>query len=269
LLGDVCEKLAPLQGTAEQWSAAVHRLYSSPLSDPSQARKSFDDYQELVLDHAALLCNLHSGLSADDALGKTLNSSAFQTANPVASRTVSILMPQDFEDCFPQPTDDEASIFHVAKTSRHATGLPTVSMSTRLGDLCSLLVHVIMIDGESMVSRVLDGLASVSRLHIDTVFAVASSLAQDCAPKNDGVRILLIRGLSNALTQAAKKSGYRSELPFMTDLVIAQLSLVHGLVVLQAVRRNGDREMILQQLAMACFHFQPLVRKITESEAHE
>lgn len=49
-------------------------------------------------------------------------------------------------------------------------------------------------------------------------------------------------------------------------MVQAELMIAHETVVLHATRLNGDREIILQQLALACFHYQLLttVKKDTK-----
>jgi hypothetical protein len=44
-------------------------------------------------------------------------------------------------------------------------------------------------------------------------------------------------------------------------MVQAELMIGHKVIVLHAMRLTGDRETILRQLAMACYHFQLITEK--------
>lgn len=44
-------------------------------------------------------------------------------------------------------------------------------------------------------------------------------------------------------------------------MVQAELMITHKTIVLHAVRLSGDREKIIQQLALSCFHFHLLTYK--------
>jgi hypothetical protein len=88
---------------------------------------------------------------------------------------------------------------------------------------------------------------------------VANSINCDCynrsMKRGKDRRVLLLCGLTPALDAVAKKADYRPETRVLVDMVLAQLMLAHDLVVIQALRLSGDTELILQQLALACFHY--------------
>ncbi|GKZ00235.1 hypothetical protein MPSEU_000976400 [Mayamaea pseudoterrestris] len=259
LLGDVIREVSPLRGTAEHWSAAVHRVFYSPHSDVGVGRKALHDFQDIVTDHASLLANVHSAMSAEDALDKTLNLPDKVTAS--LSRSVNIELPELLEDCFPKPEDGEDTIYNV-NVVRDESDIAKVTMHTCAGGFRSASLCIFLFDGEEIISRIQDKIKTYPAHFVEIARSAAEDLHKACSGDDDrSQRILLIRGLGNALTKAAKKAGYRSELPVLVDMFQAQLSLAHEMVVLHAARLNDDREMILQQLAMACYHFQPLLFK--------
>jgi hypothetical protein len=79
----------------------------------------------------------------------------------------------------------------------------------------------------------------------------------DGIARND-TRVFLLRGLLPAIDAEAKRPGYKAELKMLLDLVVVDLMLEHNITVIQAFRLSGDTELILQQLALACFHYQLL-----------
>jgi hypothetical protein len=74
--------------------------------------------------------------------------------------------------------------------------------------------------------------------------------------RDEDCRVLVVRDLGAAIDAAAKRADYRVELKVMVDMVVAEL------VVLQAVRLNTDLEMMVRELAIACFHYQLLTQPI-------
>ena len=47
----------------------------------------------------------------------------------------------------------------------------------------------------------------------------------------------------------------------LVEMLQAELMISHDTIVLHATRLSGDRERMIQQLALACFHFQLLEHK--------
>jgi hypothetical protein len=78
-------------------------------------------------------------------------------------------------------------------------------------------------------------------------------------------RVIIVRDLPPAIKAEAKQAGYRCKLKTLLDLVTADLMLQHDVVAIQAFRQTGDIELILQQLALACFHYQLLTDRIASS----
>jgi len=52
-----------------------------------------------------------------------------------------------------------------------------------------------------------------------------------------------------------------SFLLYAVHMILAELMIAHQIVVLHATRLSGDLESILQQLALACFHYQLLTNR--------
>jgi len=93
--------------------------------------------------------------------------------------------------------------------------------------------------------------------------ACAASIRSDCCSscrfdRDRDSCVLLVRGLNCAVDRWARTVGYRSQYRTAIDVVLADLSITHDTVVLQAVRVKEDLEIILQQLALSCYNFQLL-----------
>ena len=66
-----------------------------------------------------------------------------------------------------------------------------------------------------------------------------------------------------AIERSAKQAGYRQELLVVVDMTLAAVSICHDMVVIQAVRKKvEDLEMVVQNVALACFHHQLLTDEI-------
>ena len=77
--------------------------------------------------------------------------------------------------------------------------------------------------------------------------------------------VILICGLPAAFNLAATKVGFREESWILVEMVTGFLMTEFDYVVIQAIRRKGEVEMILQQFALACFHYQLLTNERNDS----
>lgn len=212
LLKDLCGQIK-FAGTAHGWSRAVHRLWFSALAEPNSAKGRFDDLCHLVEDHALLLDKLHTGLQPDEALDALL--SAQQLLKEDLPRTVHIEVPLEHKDCFPSGDHAEArrSFFRLVTTEKNQT-VPVVTMQTMAGPYSSDRLYVHLLDGTAVLKRLQDSFTTGDQEQIALARQVALALKRDLGKKSKRVGdrdVLLIRGMENALNQAAKKSGFRSE----------------------------------------------------------
>lgn len=252
IVEDLCEDLV-LSGTAQNWSRAVHRAWTTKATDGVAER--FHGISHLVEDQALLLSKLYDGLSDEEALDSTLGAS---DKNPPPSRCVVIHLPIDCVALFPPPGDFGTSFFRLEPQSDSSNNFPCISMRTIAGDFSSPSIHIFLLDGKQFVEIVQRKL----KYSNDCVIAARSSskeIQTSCQIPGSTAgsrRILLVRGLCNAVDQAAKTPDFRFETRVLAEMVQAELMLRHRIVVIQALRIKEDQEMILRQLALACFRFQ-------------
>jgi ERCC4-type nuclease len=247
-----------LHSTSVGWSEAIYRVFHATQAMSSIVRVSLSDNKHKVEDHGRLISALCSNKTPEEAVDAATEASAF--TNPKTDRRrVSIELSQGKSQLFPAPTEN--SFYSLKKREKNPMelALPTIVMRTSAGRLSSHRLFVHLLQAKSMV------LLITSRIHqsggdcVTIAKDVANSINCDCYHRSmkcgNDRRVLLLCGLTPALDAVAKKADYRQETRVLVDLVLAQLMLAHDLVVIQAVRLSGDTELILQQLALACFHY--------------
>jgi len=214
LLEDLSGRIK-FDGTAHGWSRAVHRIWFSALPDPKVGRQRFDELLCLAEDHALLLDKLHTGLPPEEAMDELL--SAQQLLKEDLPRTVSIELPKEHQGCFPSDsTDGRAKFFRLKVTTDEQQTIPVVTMQTKSGAFSSSRLFVNLLDGTEVVRRLQESFVDGNE-SIVVARQVALQLKQDLGSSRrvvtaDDKTVLLIRGMGNALDQAAKKTGFRSEI---------------------------------------------------------
>jgi hypothetical protein len=265
LVVDLCEELS-FPGTARSWSRAIHRAWMSKAS--ADVTERFQSISHLVEDQALLLSKLHEGFSNEEALDD-LFGGGDNKSHASLVRRVTIKLPADCVDLFPSPAGDHSDGFFRLESIDHQVdgrALPCISMQTRAGGFASTPLHVFLLDGKRFVNIVQRKLTFSN----DCITAARSSAKEinigcRAAVNNDnnvGRRIVLVQALGNAVDQAAKQADFRFETRMVVELTMAELMVRHRVVVLQALRIKDDQEMMLRQLALACFRFQLLTIKI-------
>ena len=251
------------EGDESSWSEAIFRSLYSVHSDTSLAASSYQNFQQLVEDQGELLCALHKDTDTNAALDSVLSTS--KKVENQTRRYVSIVLCQDQANLFPAPTSESFYSITTSASQPFGASIPTLVFRTSSGALSSSEVIVHVISGTFFVNEVKLVMIRMGSEHVKAARVAGASILK--ASKIVGVnttksrRILIIRGLPSAIEAEAKKAGYRTELKTVLDLVTADLMLEHDVVVLQALRQKGDVELILQQLALACFHYQLLTEK--------
>jgi hypothetical protein len=227
----------------------------------------YNEYEHLVEDRANLLFNLHTGLTPEEALDTALNDVNVEDDPP---RTVSIEISKDgsvFRNCLAVDSHVEAFYRFEQGNDQPRRLLPFMAMRTESGVCRSSRLYVFLLEGEQLVERVQESLTDKSRSFVASARIVGDRIRDDCCDESVSGkerRILVIRGLQAALDSAAKKPGYNSVLRAVVDMVLADVMIAREserMCVLQAVRLSNDLHIIVQQLALACFHFQLLTNR--------
>jgi ERCC4-type nuclease len=266
-----CSELGS-KSNASRWSAACHRVYFSPHAEAAEVRNVYNEYEHLVEDRASLLFNLHTGLTLEEALDTALNDGNAEDDPP---RLVSIELSKDgsdFRNCFEVDSQVESFYRFEQGNSQLRRLLPFLAMRTVSGLYRSSRLFVFLLEGEQLVERVKESLTDKNRCFVASARIVADKIRDDCCDESvlgKERRILVIRGLQTALDNAAKKPGYNSVLRAAVDMVLADTMIAREserMCILQAVRLSNDLNIIIQQLALACFHFQLLTEKTNRSK---
>jgi hypothetical protein len=257
LIEDLCEELS-LTGTAQSWSRAIHRAWKSKASEDVMER--FQSISHLVEDQASLLSKLHEGLSNEEALDD-LFACTDKKQSPMV-RCVNIKLPIDCVEVFPVHGGDSFFRLEPFDQVGGTRQYPIITMQTSAGGFTSTPLHIFLLDGKRFVNIVQRKLTFSN----DCITAARSSAKEiniGCQGEFvKGRRIVLVRGLGNAVDQAAKEADFRFETRLVVEMTQAELMLHHRVAVLHAIRIKDDQDMILRQLALACFRFQLLTNKI-------
>lgn len=249
-------------GSLTQWSAAIHlALGATPecrvqkLSRYREITNTFGD--AMPCDPAAMLVCVYNEDSTDAAVEKALEMGTGAVEGPIR-RNVSIEVSVDLESFFPPPETDS---FYTISSNPWATSL--VKFSTVCGTLRSKSLYVYVVEGKKILEDAETALRNACKDHQDYV-TVAKDVARgvdDAFPFSDHTkadhRVILVRGLPQALLAASKATSYNDEIRVVCEMIFSALMLEHDYVILQAIRKKDDElKMILQQLSLACFHYQ-------------
>jgi hypothetical protein len=240
------------------WSEAIYRAFHAADAKASIVRRSLSDHKHEFEDHGRFISALYSNNSPEAAYD-SINAVSASTTRKTYRRHVSIELAQDESQLFPAPT--ESSFYSLKKSEKNPMDLvlSTIVMRTRSGRLSSHYLFVHLLQAKSMVALITTRIQHSRGDYVSVAKDVANSINCDCynrsMKRGKDRRVLLLCGLTPALDAVAKKADYRPETRVLVDMVLAQLMLAHDLVVIQALRLSGDTELILQQLALACFHY--------------
>jgi len=121
------------------------------------------------------------------------------------------------------------------------------------------------------VKRVQKSINLFPRCFVDAAKEVGASIRADCSTPSFRVdkdrMVVILRGLLPALDNISRHAGYRHEIRAVTDLVLANLILEHGVAIIQAIQKKKEQlRTIVQQLSLACFRYQ-LLTEVKVSEA--
>ena len=165
-------------------------------------------------------------------------------------------MSEDRSDLFETPTESSFYMLKLRKNNPLGLVVPTIVMQTTAGNLASHRLFVHLIQAKSMVAHITNNIHRCTGDFVALAKNVASLINRECHHRTmtsgKDRRVLLLCGLTPALDAAAKKAGYRAEIRVIADLVMAQLMLEHDVIVIQAVRLEGDTELILITI-ICCF----------------
>jgi hypothetical protein len=250
-------------GAESSWTEAIFRSLYSVHADTSVAANAYQSFKPLVTDHGDLCRALHTNIDTDMALDSVLSSTTIVEDEP--RRHVNITVCEDQAGLLPAPTKESFFSLNITTKQPLGTSVPTLVFRTSAGSLTSPDIIVHTVSGPFFVEEVKAVMLRIGSDHVKTARLAGASIMKACkgvgTKKARCRKILIIRGLSSAIEAEAKKAGYRAELKTLLDLVTADLMLEHDVVVIQALRQSGDVELILQQLALACFHYQLLTDK--------
>jgi ERCC4-type nuclease len=249
-------------GSLTKWSTAIYLVLNAT---PECRALNFSRYQEIrntfrdgmPCDPATLLVFVYKENSTDAAVEKALDHGTEASETPIR-RKVAIEISEDLVSFFPPPETDS---FYTISTNPWVTSV--VKFSTTCGNLQSHSLYVYVIEGRKILEDVEAALGIASKDPLDYVAtsqhvarAVDDAFSFDNRTKGDR-RVVLVRGMHQAFITAAQATSYNDEIRVVCEMIFAALMLEHDYVILQAVRKKDDEtKMILQQLALACFHYQ-------------
>lgn len=275
IINDVVSQIKEeYQGTALSWSTGIHRSYYSVLNDPDVGRTSFDEAKEFVEDHGNLLAKIHLGQDVSSAVLAVFAEPILE--NSASIRTLHIHGPLDMESIFhiEKDHDIKSSFYrlHTYVPEELSIRIPVFMMQTKCSRYQSNYFYILLMDGTEFLDRVCH-ISSKEIAFNKNTFAASRSIAQkihdDCYSAANALRpidttqdavVLLIRGLNIVLDRYKKSNSYQEHILSLTELVLADCMLHHGLTVIQAVHLVNDRENILKQCALACYQCQLLTK---------
>lgn len=252
-------------GTAESWSNAINRAMRTVHKTPVPVRKAIEEYKHLVSDQGVLVGALHANLDANVALDEAL-SFATRKSPPRTIRKVSVRVESVHRSLLPDEKEGSFLEIDLMDEGFFGSTVPTMELQTSQGDLTSdrLLIHVV--NARSILATVGSSMAKNGTDFLRAAQEAAMNTLKDCGAQGrigGSVRqVLIVRGLPPAVDSFAKRPGYRMETRVVVDLVFASLMLEHSVVILQALRLKDEVELILQQIALACYHYQILKKEL-------
>jgi hypothetical protein len=177
--------------------------------------------------------------------------------------------------------------FYTAIINTALTPLPTIVLQAKDDCYQSKPVFVCILEGQDITERLRSAMTTATtstpltsscsgleaarnvakKIHEECISSCSASWRVTChqakqhtAPPRQTV-VLIVRGLRPALDRLAKGVGYRAEIRAVMDMVLAEIMISYNVVVLQAIRKTGDLERMVQEFALACFYFQLLTEK--------
>lgn len=251
--------------SAAEWSRAIYSIWTSCIPDQQAIRATFEEHKLIVQDQGKMLSALHSGLSLEASIDAALSTARFEDS---LHRKVEIQLPSDLEHCFPHGANGADTFYRLTVVSKNPFGLslPTLVMQTTAAKLtsCQLFVHVIT--GNEVIDLIEKAMNNEPLEFVSVARDAAVKINKKCLSSQMDLRadqrVIVVHGLNAAREQVAKKAGYRQELAVVVDMVLAELSVAHDVVVLQAMKKKVEHlEMVVQQLALACYNYQLLTRE--------
>lgn len=253
-------------GSLLQWSTAVFLVVSANRECCSEKNARYQEIKftfgdAMPCDSASMLVFVYEESSANDAVGKALEYGDIAIEVSIR-RKVAIEISEDLKPFFPPPVADS---FYTL--SANPWGSSTVKLCTACGNIVSNSLYVYIIDGGKLLEYVETALGKScngTEDYVRTAYEVAKIVDDSFSFSDHSTadhRIILVRGLPPALTTAAKATLYRDEIRVVCELIFSCLMLEYNFVILQAIRKKDDETaMILQQLALACFHYQMITK---------
>jgi hypothetical protein len=250
-------------GSVKSWSTAIYDAFHSCLADPPNGRIWLEEYKHFVEDHAKLLSSFHAGVKPEVAV-QAVND-AVVDAN-LELRRVRIEASSELSGCLPRSTSDDDAFYKLQTVEGNPLGLliPTIVMQTTSGSFRSARLFLHVIEAKTMIETIVQVMQSNPNNFVGAARKISTEIHNYCLhgkmQLDKDRRIFLVRGLQASIDAAAKRSGYRPELKVVVDMVFALLMIQYDIVVLQAVRLTKDLEMMVEELALACFHYQLLTQ---------
>jgi ERCC4-type nuclease len=255
-------------GSIVDWSVAIHSAFTSSILPADCNMSALVDEYKFFVDadsRAKLLTALNTGKSPEAAVQQVVDSE-LDKDSPISSRSVSIEAPWELGSFLPEASEE--AFYKLCITEKNPLGLqiPTIVMRTSDGQYGSARLFLHVLEAKELIERIQKAMKGTSRDFVGMARSAARAIDVDTTSAEVNVnkdrRVLVVRGLGAAIDAAAKRAGYRAELKVMVDMVFAELMIRHDMVVLQAVRLTTDLEMMVRELAMACFHYQLLTQPI-------
>jgi ERCC4-type nuclease len=251
-------------GCLRSWSTAVSHAICNTPQGRSKARGTIEEIGEifggqLPCDRATLAKYVYEEASKDAVIEQCLQEG--NSLTPLLDRKVSIDLSEKFEGCFPARTGD--AFYHCSTKSQSAAAI----MRTFCGDLVSDALHIYVVEGSNLLNLVVTTMIQASEAadYVSMARDVSKQLHKSFSSSghpNIDRHVIIVRGLHYALLAASKTSSYRNQTKVLCEMVLASLMLDFDYVVLQGIRKKEDEvHMILQQLALACFHYQYLTKE--------
>lgn len=240
-----------------------------------RTKNSFEELKTLTDDHPFLLVSLYSEADHNEALNKVFEKSSTTSSNNNSSRRqVHIELPSKLKNLLPEP--HESSFYNLVTTSeKPPSDASLVKFSTVCDMKSSNHLSVFILEGKVLVESILnlmndkDFSTSIQiAQHVSITIHSMCQTAQKDELKPEDRYVILIRGLPAAFNSAATKIGFREESWVLVEMVTGFLMTEFDYVVIQAIRRKGEVEMILQQFALACFHYHLLTNEGSHSKIH-
>lgn len=264
-------------GNNEIWSKAVFDVFHSTEDARSNCRQQFKEIEEtfgfVYCDAAIVLHALYANKSRNEAVSMAFDRTDVE--QNIVHRTVTIQCSQSIQSCFEKPTEQSFYSLHIVPDKPQI--LPCVTMLTSMGRLKSNKLSFYILEGSKIVDDVCDYILNMKKEQssfVEMTMTIAINIkslcgreeiepSSTCYISREDRRVLVVRGLNTALDKKSKSPGFQTETSILCDMVLSSLMLDHDFVVIQSLRKNiSETAMILQQMALACFHYHLLTLSV-------